>query len=95
MTSVPAFDDESDIDPEHQDEGLPITANAFCELQIGHDIIVGGRPVRIYVKWGDNALPGETDLDHTGRVQEITLNTYLNHATQTRALLEKTAKESR
>lgn len=82
---------DQSVEPEvaDDDEGLPITTNAHCELHIGHDIIVNGRPVRIYVKWGDNALPGETDLDHTMRVEEITLNTYLNHATQTRLLIER------
>ena len=76
-----------------EDEGIPITENAMCELHIGHDIIVNGRPIRIYVKYGDNAFPGESDIEHVGRVQEILINTYLNHTAHTRAIIEKTAKD--
>lgn len=76
----------TDLDSDEDEDALPITENAYCELHIGHDIIVNGGVYKIYAKWGDRALPGENDLLHVGRVQEIAANTYLNWAARVRAI---------
>lgn len=74
---------EEDYD---DDEALPITEEARIELHIGHDIIVDGKVWKPYIKAGDKALPGENDLMLTHRVQQITVNTWLNHAATIRML---------
>jgi hypothetical protein len=72
------------------DEALPTVDGDLIALHIGHDLMVRGRPVRIYVQRSLHALPGETDLEHQMRAQELLVSAYLNHAAVSEALSKQT-----
>lgn len=82
-------------DIEDEDVPVPISVGDWHELHVGDDIIVNGRPRRIYVKSLVHALPDETHDEHIARAEEIVLGTYLFHATQTRAFMESLNTQKR
>lgn len=93
--TVPAFEDEPEMDvadgeDESLDEGLPTTENDLVELHLGFEFVNRGHRIRVYIKRGATALPGETDVEHQARVQELLVSAYLNHTEVSKIITEAT-----